>query len=88
MESGCPNLLRKVVNSAKRIRAYVQKDEGDVCCLSFIYFVPQLLVIEKLHSIEIFKCQKDLCFVYCKKLLIACRLVVLVLSWAVVIEQM
>ncbi|KAG5233893.1 zinc finger family protein [Salix suchowensis] len=31
VESGCPNLLRKVVNSAKRIRAYVQKDEGDVC---------------------------------------------------------
>ncbi|OMO90574.1 Zinc finger, RanBP2-type [Corchorus capsularis] len=29
--SGCPNLLRKAVNSAKRLRAYVQLDEGDVC---------------------------------------------------------
>ncbi|XP_022725908.1 zinc finger protein VAR3, chloroplastic-like [Durio zibethinus] len=28
---GCPNLLRKAVNSAKRLRAYVQLDEGDVC---------------------------------------------------------
>ncbi|KAG6745764.1 hypothetical protein POTOM_050271 [Populus tomentosa] len=31
VESGCPNLLRKAVNSAKRMRAYVQKDEGDAC---------------------------------------------------------
>uniref|UniRef100_A0A2K1Y8Y5 RanBP2-type domain-containing protein n=1 Tax=Populus trichocarpa TaxID=3694 RepID=A0A2K1Y8Y5_POPTR len=31
VESGCPNILRKVVNSAKRMRAYVQKDEGDAC---------------------------------------------------------
>ncbi|KAG6753840.1 hypothetical protein POTOM_041840 [Populus tomentosa] len=30
VESGCPNILRKVVNSAKRMRAYVQKDEEDV----------------------------------------------------------
>ncbi|KAK8587161.1 hypothetical protein V6N13_086165 [Hibiscus sabdariffa] len=29
--SGCPNLLRKSVNSAKRLRAHVQLDEGDVC---------------------------------------------------------
>lgn len=29
--SGCPNLLRKAVNSAKRLRAYVQLNEGDVC---------------------------------------------------------
>lgn len=29
--SGCPNLLRKAVNSAKRLRAYVRLDEGDVC---------------------------------------------------------
>ncbi|PON44709.1 zinc finger protein [Parasponia andersonii] len=28
---GCPNLLRKAVNSAKRLRAYVKLDEGDVC---------------------------------------------------------
>ncbi|KAM6592420.1 hypothetical protein CsatA_000123 [Cannabis sativa] len=28
---GCPNLLRKAVNSAKRLRAYVRLDEGDVC---------------------------------------------------------
>ncbi|XP_047338873.1 zinc finger protein VAR3, chloroplastic-like [Impatiens glandulifera] len=31
LEVGCPNLLRKAVNSAKRLRAYVQLDEGDVC---------------------------------------------------------
>jgi hypothetical protein len=36
VESGCPNLLRKVVNSAKRMRAYVQKDEGDVCFFPFL----------------------------------------------------
>ncbi|KAE8723591.1 Zinc finger (Ran-binding) family protein, putative isoform 2 [Hibiscus syriacus] len=29
--SGCPNLLRKSVNSAKRLRVHVQIDEGDVC---------------------------------------------------------
>ncbi|KAL2344109.1 hypothetical protein Fmac_005394 [Flemingia macrophylla] len=28
---GCPNLLRKAVNSAKRLRAHLQLDEGDVC---------------------------------------------------------
>lgn len=28
---GCPNLLRKAVNSAKRLRAFVKLDEGDVC---------------------------------------------------------
>ena len=28
--SGCPNLLRKAINSAKRLRAYVRLDEGDV----------------------------------------------------------
>lgn len=31
VEKGCPNLFRKAVNSAKRLRAYVQLDEGDVC---------------------------------------------------------
>ncbi|XP_038878457.1 zinc finger protein VAR3, chloroplastic [Benincasa hispida] len=31
VKDGCPNLFRKVVNSAKRLRAYVQLDEGDVC---------------------------------------------------------
>ncbi|KGN63880.1 zinc finger protein VAR3, chloroplastic [Cucumis sativus] len=31
VKDGCPNLLRKAVNSAKRLRAYVQLDEGDVC---------------------------------------------------------
>ncbi|XP_052180916.1 uncharacterized protein LOC127794070 [Diospyros lotus] len=31
VEVGCPNLFRKVVNSAKRLRAYVRLDEGDVC---------------------------------------------------------
>ncbi|KAE8124803.1 hypothetical protein FH972_019654 [Carpinus fangiana] len=31
VEGGCPNLLRKAVNSAKRLRAYVRLDEGDVC---------------------------------------------------------
>ncbi|KAF8034291.1 hypothetical protein BT93_C0550 [Corymbia citriodora subsp. variegata] len=31
VEHGCPNLLRKAVNSGKRLRVYVQLDEGDVC---------------------------------------------------------
>ncbi|KAM4106546.1 hypothetical protein ACB094_04G072200 [Castanea mollissima] len=31
VECGCPNLYRKAVNSGKRLRAYVQLDEGDVC---------------------------------------------------------
>ncbi|KAI4351031.1 hypothetical protein L6164_005420 [Bauhinia variegata] len=31
VEGGCPNLFRKTVNSAKRIRAHVHLDEGDVC---------------------------------------------------------
>ncbi|KAL1208975.1 Zinc finger protein VAR3 [Cardamine amara subsp. amara] len=31
VERGCPNLFRKTVNSAKRIRAHVRLDEGDVC---------------------------------------------------------
>uniref|UniRef100_A0A2P2IWN0 Zinc finger protein VAR3ic n=2 Tax=Rhizophora mucronata TaxID=61149 RepID=A0A2P2IWN0_RHIMU len=31
VEVGCPNLFRKVVNSAKRLRAYAKLDEGDVC---------------------------------------------------------
>ncbi|KAK1564967.1 hypothetical protein Q3G72_015872 [Acer saccharum] len=29
--NGCPNLLRKAVNSAKRLRAHLRMDEGDVC---------------------------------------------------------
>ncbi|CAK9179254.1 unnamed protein product [Ilex paraguariensis] len=31
VEKGCPNLFRKAVNSAKRLRAYLHLDEGDVC---------------------------------------------------------
>ncbi|XP_073158857.1 zinc finger protein VAR3, chloroplastic [Henckelia pumila] len=31
VESGCPNVLRKSVNSGKRLRAYLKLDEGDVC---------------------------------------------------------
>lgn len=31
LEGGCPNLFRKVVNSAKRLRAYMALDEGEVC---------------------------------------------------------
>lgn len=31
VEGGCPNLFRKSVNSAKRLRAFVRLDEGDVC---------------------------------------------------------
>ncbi|KAJ8753713.1 hypothetical protein K2173_026389 [Erythroxylum novogranatense] len=31
VECGCPNLLRKAVNSSKRLRIYVRLDEGDVC---------------------------------------------------------
>jgi hypothetical protein len=30
VEDGCPNLLRKAVNSAKRLRAHLRLDEGDV----------------------------------------------------------
>lgn len=38
VEGGCPNLLRKAVNSAKRLRAHLQLDEGDVCVLVHFYF--------------------------------------------------
>ncbi|XP_061343663.1 zinc finger protein VAR3, chloroplastic [Gastrolobium bilobum] len=31
VEGGCPNVLRKPVNSAKRLRAHLRLDEGDVC---------------------------------------------------------
>ncbi|XP_027125607.1 uncharacterized protein [Coffea arabica] len=31
VDKGCPNLLRKAVNSAKRLRVYLGLDEGDVC---------------------------------------------------------
>lgn len=31
---GCPNLLGRAVNSAKRLRAHVRLDEGDVCNLT------------------------------------------------------
>ncbi|GAV89662.1 zf-RanBP domain-containing protein [Cephalotus follicularis] len=31
VESGCPNLYRKAVNSAKRLRYHARLDEGDVC---------------------------------------------------------
>ncbi|KAM7268495.1 hypothetical protein ACFE04_010661 [Oxalis oulophora] len=31
VECGCPGLYRKTVNSAKRLRAYLGLDEGDVC---------------------------------------------------------
>ncbi|GFP84628.1 zinc finger protein var3 chloroplastic [Phtheirospermum japonicum] len=31
VEKGCPKLFRKAVNSAKRLRAYIGLDEGDVC---------------------------------------------------------
>ncbi|GAB2285298.1 hypothetical protein Dimus_019752 [Dionaea muscipula] len=31
VKNGCPNLSRKVVNSAKRLRAFVGLDEADVC---------------------------------------------------------
>ncbi|XP_042503144.1 zinc finger protein VAR3, chloroplastic-like [Macadamia integrifolia] len=31
VECGCPSLFRKAVNSAKRLRAFVRLDEGDVC---------------------------------------------------------
>lgn len=38
VEQGCPNLLRKAVNSAKRLRAYARLDEGDVCYY-YYYFL-------------------------------------------------
>ncbi|KAF0910220.1 hypothetical protein E2562_001416 [Oryza meyeriana var. granulata] len=31
VECGCPNIFRKPVNSAKRLREFVQVDEGDAC---------------------------------------------------------
>ncbi|XP_031103515.1 zinc finger protein VAR3, chloroplastic [Ipomoea triloba] len=31
VEKGCPNLFRKAVNSAKRLRVYLQIDEGHAC---------------------------------------------------------
>ncbi|EPS72027.1 hypothetical protein M569_02730, partial [Genlisea aurea] len=31
VDNGCPNLFRKTVNSAKRLRAYLALQEGDVC---------------------------------------------------------
>ncbi|GJT89976.1 zinc finger protein VAR3, chloroplastic [Tanacetum coccineum] len=31
VETGCPNINRKTVNSGKRLRAHLQLDEGDVC---------------------------------------------------------
>lgn len=31
VDKGCPNLFRKTVNSAKRLRAYLGLDEGEVC---------------------------------------------------------
>ncbi|KAL8464370.1 hypothetical protein ACS0TY_034047 [Phlomoides rotata] len=31
VEKGCPSLLRKAVNSAKRLRAHLELDEGEVC---------------------------------------------------------
>ncbi|XP_015069634.1 zinc finger protein VAR3, chloroplastic [Solanum pennellii] len=31
VEKGCPNLFRKVVNSAKRLRIHLNLDEGEVC---------------------------------------------------------
>ncbi|KAL3818609.1 hypothetical protein ACJIZ3_004514 [Penstemon smallii] len=31
VEKGCPNLFRKAVNSAKRLRSYLELDESDVC---------------------------------------------------------
>lgn len=33
VEKGCPNLFRKVVNSAKRLRIHLNLDEGEVSCL-------------------------------------------------------
>lgn len=30
VEQGCPSVFRKPVNSAKRLRAHLQIDEGDV----------------------------------------------------------
>ncbi|PKU76001.1 zinc finger protein VAR3, chloroplastic [Dendrobium catenatum] len=32
VECGCPNIFRKSVNSAKRLRAFLRLDEADVCC--------------------------------------------------------
>ncbi|KAG0503640.1 hypothetical protein HPP92_003712, partial [Vanilla planifolia] len=41
VESGCPNLFRKAVNSAKRLRAFLRIDEAD---LWLPQFCPQCLL--------------------------------------------
>lgn len=45
VECGCPNLLRKSVNSAKRLRAYLKIDEGDVSFSKFKHLWEVFLII-------------------------------------------
>lgn len=50
VECGCPNLFRKSVNSAKRLRAFLQLDEGDVGLSTYLQdlrFFESVLVFEK-----------------------------------------
>lgn len=40
VEKGCPSLYRKAVNSAKRLRAHLELDEGEVLfSLHFMHFI-------------------------------------------------
>lgn len=60
VEKGCPNLFRKAVNSAKRLRVYLQVDEGHVCCLLYflcfylliVYFY-KLFCLSKIYVVQI-----------------------------------
>lgn len=52
VEKGCPNLFRKAVNSAKRLRAYVQLDEGDVSSLLFLSSTCHLSLQIKIYSLH------------------------------------
>ncbi|KAG1334885.1 zinc finger protein VAR3, chloroplastic [Cocos nucifera] len=50
VECGCPNLFRKSVNSAKRLRAFLQLDEGDVSLSTYLqdlHFFESVLVFGK-----------------------------------------
>lgn len=49
VEHGCPNLLRKAVTSAKRLRAHVRLDEGDVCYYYCYYLYIHFIAFELIN---------------------------------------
>lgn len=49
VEHGCPNLLRKAVTSAKRLRAHVRLDEGDVCYYYCYYLYTHFIAFELIN---------------------------------------